>query len=76
MAVMAVIFSGFASIPWWLTMNPSSFSLWHAKDTLYRVKLPSKLPQAVESLLEISNELIVGSGLDDHVIHVSFNVAV
>jgi hypothetical protein len=26
MAVMALIFSGFASIPWWLTKNPSNFS--------------------------------------------------
>jgi hypothetical protein len=25
MAKMALIFSGLASIPWWLTMNPSSF---------------------------------------------------
>jgi hypothetical protein len=50
--------------------------LWHTKDALRRVKLPSKLPQAVECLLEISDELVVGSGLDGHVIHVSFNVAV
>jgi hypothetical protein len=48
----------------------------HAKDALCRVKLPSKPSQAVESLLEISDELIVGSGLDDHIIHVSFNVTV
>jgi hypothetical protein len=27
-------------------------------------------------LLEISDELVVGSGLDDHIIHVSFNVEV
>jgi hypothetical protein len=47
-----------------------------AKDTFCRVKLPSKLSQVVESLLEISDELIVGSDLDDHIIHVSFNVAV
>jgi hypothetical protein len=49
--------------------------LWYAEDALHRVKLPSKLPQAVECFLEISDELIVGSGLDDHIIHVSFNVA-
>jgi hypothetical protein len=45
------------------------------QDTLCRVKLPLKLPQAAERL-EISDELIVGSGLDDYVIHVSFNIVV
>jgi hypothetical protein len=50
--------------------------LWHTKDALHQVKLPSKPSQAVECILEISDELIVGSGLDDHIIHVSFNIAV
>jgi hypothetical protein len=49
--------------------------LWHAEDALHWVKLPSKLPQAVECFLEIRDELIMGSVLDDHVVHVSFNVA-
>jgi hypothetical protein len=35
-----------------------------------------KPSQAVGGLLEISDELIMGSDLDDHIIHVSFNVAV
>jgi hypothetical protein len=35
-----------------------------------------KPSQAVECFLEISDELIMESGLHDHVIHVSFNVAV
>jgi hypothetical protein len=48
----------------------------YAKDTLCQVELPSKPSQAVESLLEISDELVVGSGLDDHIIHVSFDIAV
>jgi hypothetical protein len=50
--------------------------LWQAEVTLCRVKFPSKLPQAIEFFLDISDELIVGSGFDDHVIHVSFNVMV
>jgi hypothetical protein len=62
MAVMAFIFSGFA--------------LRHAKDALCWFKLPSKQSQAVEGLFEISDELIMGCGLDDHIIHVSFNVVV
>jgi hypothetical protein len=53
--------------------EPEYFSLWHAKDALCWVNLPSKLPQVVESFLEISDELIMGSCLDDHIIHVSFN---
>jgi hypothetical protein len=50
------------------------FSLWHAEDALRRVKLSSKSPQAIECFLEISDELIMGSSLDDHVIYVSFNI--
>jgi hypothetical protein len=50
--------------------------LWHTKDALRRVKLPSKPLQVVERLLEISDELIMGSSLDDRIIHISFNVAV
>jgi hypothetical protein len=50
--------------------------LCHAKDAQRRVKLPSKLPQAIECLLKISDELIMGFGLDDHIIHVSFNIVV
>jgi hypothetical protein len=49
--------------------------LWHAEDALRRVKVPSEFPQVVECFLEISDELVVGSGLDDHVIYVSFNIA-
>jgi hypothetical protein len=38
-----------------------------------QVKLPSKLSHAVECLLEIRDELVVGSGLDDHIIVVGQN---
>jgi hypothetical protein len=48
----------------------------HAKDALCWVELPSKPSQVVDSLHEISDELVVGSGLDDHIITVSFDVAV
>jgi hypothetical protein len=48
--------------------------LWYAEDALSRVELPQESAQAVEGFLEVGDELIVGSGLDDHVIHVSFNV--
>jgi hypothetical protein len=49
--------------------------LWHAEDALDLVKLPSKLAQAVEGFLKIRDELVVGSGLDDHIVHVVFNIA-
>jgi hypothetical protein len=32
--------------------------------------------QVVEGFLEVEDELVTISGLDDHVIHVSFNIAV
>jgi hypothetical protein len=57
-------------------MNPRSCPYGTPKTHFVGVKLPSKPSQAVERLLKISDELIVGSGLDDHVIHVGFNVVV
>jgi hypothetical protein len=41
-----------------------------------QVELPSELAQAVEGFLEVGDELVVASGLNDHVIHVGFNIAV
>jgi hypothetical protein len=49
--------------------------LWLAEDALGWAKLPSKLALAVDCFLEIRDELVMGSGLDDHVIHIRFNVA-
>jgi hypothetical protein len=48
----------------------------YAEDTLSRIELPPELLQAVEGFFEISDELIMISGLDDHIIHVGFNIAV
>jgi hypothetical protein len=75
MALMALIFR--VCFNYSMTNNePEQLSLWHTKDALCQVKLPSKPSQAVKRLPDISDELVVRSGLDDHVIHVSFNVAV
>jgi hypothetical protein len=38
------------------------------------VDLTSEFAQAVEGVLEVGDELVVVSSLDDHVIHVSFNI--
>jgi hypothetical protein len=35
-----------------------------------------QLAQNVEGFLEVRDEVVVVSGLDDHVIHVGFNIAV
>jgi hypothetical protein len=48
----------------------------YAKDSLGWVELPPKLAQAVEGFLEVGDELVVVSGLDDQLIHISFNIAV
>jgi hypothetical protein len=50
--------------------------LWYAEDTLGWVEFPLELAQAVEGFLKVGDELVVVSGLDDHVIHVRFNIAV
>jgi hypothetical protein len=48
--------------------------LWYAEDSLGWVELPPELEQAIKGFLEIRDKLVVGSGLDDHVIHVVFNI--
>jgi hypothetical protein len=49
--------------------------LQYAEDALGCVELPPELVQPVEGFLEVGDELVVLSSLDDHVIHVSFNIA-
>jgi hypothetical protein len=50
------------------------FPLRYVEDELSRVELPPELAQAVEGFFEVGHEHIVGSGLDDHVVHVGFNI--
>jgi hypothetical protein len=73
--VMAEIFSGFASMPRRLMMKPSSFPR-YAEDGLVRVELPPVLLQGCESLFKIGDECVRVSGLDDHIIHIGFDVLV
>jgi hypothetical protein len=49
--------------------------LWYAVNAISQVELPLESAQAVEGFIEIRYELIMVSGLDDHIIHVGFNVA-
>jgi hypothetical protein len=49
--------------------------LWYAEDALGWVELPLELAQAVEGFLEIRHKFVMGSGLDDHVVHAGFNIA-
>jgi hypothetical protein len=76
MLVMAEIFSGLASMPRWLMMKPSSLPDGTPKTHLFGFELPSVLPQGCESLFKIGDERVGVSSLDDHVIHVSFDVLV
>jgi hypothetical protein len=48
--------------------------LWYAEDALGWVKLPLEFAYAVEDFPEIRDELVVGFGVDDHIVHVGFNV--
>ena len=67
MAIMALIFSGLASIPRLLTMNPSSFPEGTPK-TLGWVEFPSKLSG-------VSDELILGLRFNDDIVNIGFNIA-
>jgi hypothetical protein len=72
--VMAEIFSGLSSMPRCLMMKPSSFP--DCKDALVRVEIPAVLSQGCESLFKIGDEGVEVSSLDDHVIHVDFDILV
>ena len=74
MAMMALIFSGLASIPQLLTMKPSSF-LEGTPKTLGWVEFPAKFSEAVQGLFQVSNELILGLGFDNDVVNIGFNIA-
>ena len=74
MAMMALIFSGLASIPRLLMMNPSSFPEGTTK-TLGWVELPAEFSEAVEGLFQVSNELILGLCFDNDIVNISFNIA-
>jgi hypothetical protein len=52
------------------------FSRRYAEDAFVRVELPAVLSQRCESLFKIGDERVGVSGLDDHIIHVGFDVLV
>jgi hypothetical protein len=76
MLVMAEIFSGLPSMPRRLMMKPSSLPEGTPKMLLVRVEVPAVLVQGCESLFKVVDEGTGVSGLDDHVIHVGFDVLV
>jgi hypothetical protein len=48
----------------------------YAEDALGRGKVLPKLAQAADVFFKVRDELVVGSNLDDHVIHVGFHITV
>ena len=76
MFMMPLIFSGFASIPLWLTMKPSSFPDGMPKTHLVGFSFHLKL----HKLLKVSSRSGIKESysfcLYDHVIDVSFHIVV
>jgi hypothetical protein len=72
MSVMAVIFTGLASIPQLLMMNPSNFPDGTPKMHLVGLSFHRNL----HKLLNVSSKSVIRSsgGLGDHVIHVGLNI--
>jgi hypothetical protein len=52
------------------------FARWYAEDALVRVELPAVLSQGCEGLFKIGDERVGVSGLDDHIIHIGFDILV
>ena len=69
MAMMALIFSGLASIPRLLMMNPSSFPEGTPKTHLVGLSFATNFSKAVEGLFQVSNELIL-----DNIVDIGFNI--
>jgi hypothetical protein len=49
--------------------------LWYTEDALGWVELPPELAQAIEGFLKVGDEIVMVSSLNDHISHVSFNIA-
>jgi hypothetical protein len=62
-------------MPRWLMMKPSSFPDGTPKTHLFGLSF-QVLSQGCECLFKIGDERVEVSGLDDHVIHVGFNILV
>src|SRR6185312_17241152 len=66
----------------WVSFNSSVaddesewFSRGYSKDALGWVELPAEFSEAVESLFQVSNELILGLCFDNDVVNIGFNIA-
>ena len=72
---MALIFSGLASIPQLLTMNPSSFLEGTPKTHLVGLSFQRNFRRLLK-VSWVSNKLILGLGFDNDVVNIGFNIAV
>ena len=68
---MALIFSGFASIPLWLTMKPSSFLDGTPKTHLVGFNFHLKLCK----LLKVGDKVVEFLCFYDHIVDVGFHIA-
>jgi hypothetical protein len=73
MLVMAVIFSGLASMPLSETMNPKEHASGDSEDTLLGIELYAFCAQAPKSHFEVGEEVGGFSSLDNDVIDVSLD---
>jgi hypothetical protein len=75
MLVMAEIFLGLALMPRWLMMKPSSLPDGTPKTHLFGLSF-QRYSQGCESLFKVVDEHAGVSGLDNHVMHVGFDILV
>jgi hypothetical protein len=75
MLVMVEIFLGLASMPRWLMMKPSRLPDGTLKTHLFRLSF-QRYSRKDAKVFKIGDERVGVSGLDDHVIHIGFNVLV
>ena len=56
-------------------MKSSSFRDGTPKYALSRVEHPLEFPQTVECFFKVRDDLVVGSSVNNHIIHIGFNIA-
>ena len=72
-SIRAYIFSGLASMPRWLTINPRNLFGGHAEYTLEGVQLHAIRPEDIERIDHVGDVVRCYFRLDEHVVYVNLH---
>ena len=73
--VIAVIFSGLASMPLLDTKKTQELACWYTKDTFGRIKHHLINPEVIKSFPQVTNQCLLLSGFHHNIIHICMYIA-